>query len=51
MLIKDPLSVKILVSLINRNMTLSEAVGFMATFAIIGSVFGLGFTRVQGEPK
>ena len=41
----------ILLSLINRKMMLTEALGFMATFAIIGSVFGLGFTWVQGEAK
>jgi hypothetical protein len=41
----------ILVSLINRKMSFSEAVGFMATFAIIGSVFGLGFNWVQSDPK
>ena len=34
----------ILVSLINTKMVLSEAVGFMITFLIIGSAFGLGFT-------
>ena len=33
--------------LINRQMVLSEALQFMATFLIIGSVFGLGFTLVQ----
>ena len=37
----------ILVSLINRKMVLSEALGFIITFLIIGSVFGLGFTFVQ----
>lgn len=41
----------ILVSLINRKMVLAEALGFMATFLIIGSVFGLGFTWVQSEAK
>lgn len=41
----------ILLSLINRKMSPSEAVGFIATFAIIGAVFGLGFTWVQGEAK
>jgi hypothetical protein len=39
----------ILLALINRKMSLSEAVGFMAAFAIIGSVFGLGFTWAHGE--
>lgn len=41
----------VLATLINRKMVLSEALGFMATFVIIGSVFGLGFTWVQREPK
>jgi len=41
----------ILFGLINRKMVLSEALGFMATFLIIGSVFGLGFTFVQGTSK
>ncbi len=41
----------LLLSLINRKMSLSEALGFMATFLIIGSVFGLGFTWAQGEAK
>ena len=41
----------VLMTLINRKMSLSEALGFMATFLIIGSVFGLGFTWVQGEAK
>ena len=36
---------------INRKMVLAEALGFMATFLIIGSVFGLGFTWVQSEAK
>lgn len=39
----------ILLSLINRKMVLTEALGFMATFLIIGAVFGLGFTWVQSE--
>ena len=34
----------ILLSLINTKMGLSEAIGFMITFLIIGSAFGLGFT-------
>ena len=38
-----------LLALINRKMVLSEALGFIATFLIIGSVFGLGFTLVQYE--
>jgi hypothetical protein len=37
----------LLASLINRKMVLSEALGFMAAFLIIGSAFGLGFTWVQ----
>src|ERR1043165_416311 len=41
-----------LLLLINRKMSLSEALGFMATFLIIGVVFGLGFTFVhQPERK
>jgi hypothetical protein len=40
-----------LLSLINRKMSPSEAFGFIATFAVIGAVFGLGFTWVQGEAK
>jgi hypothetical protein len=38
-----------LLTLINRKMVLSEALGFIATFMIIGSVFGLGFTLAQHE--
>ena len=41
----------LLLSLINRKMVLAEALGVMATFAIIGAVFGLGFTWVQAEAK
>src|SRR5215207_2180959 len=41
----------ILASLINRKMVLSEALGFMAAFLIIGSVFGLGFTWVQRDSQ
>ncbi|HKS09390.1 MAG TPA: hypothetical protein VJS13_07565 [Pyrinomonadaceae bacterium] len=41
----------LLLSLINRKMLLTEALGFIATFAIIGAVFGLGFTWVQSEAK
>lgn len=41
----------ILVTLINRKVGLSEALGFMATFLIIGSVFGLGFTWAQGNSQ
>jgi len=36
-----------LIILINRKMSLSEALGFIATFLIIGAVFGLGFTLVH----
>ena len=41
----------ILITLINRKMVLSEALGFMATFLIIGAVFGLGFTWVHETPR
>ena len=34
----------LLLALVNRKMVLSEALGFIATFLIIGSAFGLGFT-------
>lgn len=37
----------VLLTLVNRKMVLSEALGFIATFVIIGSVFGLGFTLVH----
>jgi hypothetical protein len=40
-----------LLALINRKMVLSEALGFIVTFLIIGSVFGLGFTLVQHESR
>jgi hypothetical protein len=33
-----------LLALVNRRMVLSEALGFIVTFLIIGSAFGLGFT-------
>ena len=39
----------ILLTLVNRKMAFSEAVGFIVTFLVIGSVFGLGFTLVQQE--
>jgi hypothetical protein len=39
----------ILFTLVNRKMTFSEAVGFIVTFLIIGSVFGFGFTLVQDK--
>jgi len=38
-------------ALINRKMVLSEALGFIVTFLIIGSVFGLGFTLAQHESR
>ena len=38
-----------LLTLINRKMVLSEALGFIATFLIIGSVFGFGFTLAQHQ--
>jgi hypothetical protein len=41
----------ILVSLIDRKMVLSEALGFMAAFLIIGSMFGLGFTWLQADAQ
>ena len=40
-----------LLALINRKMVLGEALGFIATFLIIGSVFGFGFTVAQHEPR
>jgi len=43
-----PLIAAVLI-LVNRKMVLSEALGFIATFFVIGSVFGLGFTLVQQE--
>ena|SRR5215204_334783 len=39
----------LLLTLINRKMSLSEALGFIATFLIIGTAFGLGFTLAQHE--
>ncbi len=38
-----------LIILINRKMSLSEALGFIATFLIIGTVFGFGFTLALRE--
>jgi len=35
--------------LVNRKMVLSEALGFIATFLIIGSVFGFAFTLVHNQ--
>jgi hypothetical protein len=43
-----PLFITLLI-LINRKMSLSEALGFIATFLIIGSVFGLGFTLAHNS--
>lgn len=40
-----------LLALINRKMVLSEALGFIATFLIIGSAFGLGFTLATDEHR
>ena len=37
----------ILLTLVDRKMVLSEAVGFIATFLLIGTVFGFGFTVVH----
>ena len=37
----------LMLTLVDRKMVLSEAVGFMATFLIIGAVFGYGFTVVH----
>jgi len=39
----------LLLTLINRKMSPSEALGFIATFLIIGTAFGLGFTLAQHE--
>ena len=43
-----PLFITLMI-LINRKMSLSEAIGFILTFLIIGSVFGLGFTLVHNQ--
>lgn len=48
-LLAEPVCLKRRRGGINRKMVLAEALGFMATFLIIGSVFGLGFTWVQSE--
>ena len=40
-----------LLALVNRKMVLSEALGFIATFLIIGSAFGLGFTLATDEQR
>ena len=39
----------VVLTLVNRKMVLSEALGFIATFLVIGAVFGLGFTLAQQE--
>ena len=39
----------LLLVLVNRKMVLGEALGFILTFLIIGSAFGLGFTLVTNE--
>ena len=39
----------VLLALVNRKMVLSEALGFIVTFLVIGSVFGFGFTMAQRE--
>jgi len=38
-------------TLVNRKMVLSEAIGFIVTFLIIGSAFGFGFTLAQQESR
>jgi hypothetical protein len=38
-----------LLALVNRKMVLSEALGFIGTFLIIGSAFGFGFTLAHQE--
>ena len=43
-----PLFITLMI-LINRKMSLSEAIGFIVTFLIIGAVFGLGFTLVHKQ--
>lgn len=39
----------VLLALVNRKMALSEALGFIAIFIVIGAAFGLGFTLAQQE--
>lgn len=41
-----PLAI-VFLTLVNRKMVLSEAIGFIVTFLIIGSTFGFGFTLAQ----
>jgi hypothetical protein len=38
-----------LLTLVNRKMVIGEALGFILTFLIIGSAFGLGFTLTTDE--
>ena len=45
-----PLITAVLI-LVNRKMVLSEALGFIATFFVIGSAFGLGFTLATNERR
>ena len=45
-----PLFITLMI-LVNRKMSLSEAIGFILTFLIIGSVFGLGFTLVHNQTR
>jgi len=40
-----------LLTLVNRKMVLTEALGFILTFLIIGSAFGLGFTLATDEHR
>jgi hypothetical protein len=40
-----------LLTLVNRKMVLTEALGFIVTFLIIGSVFGFGFTLATDEHR
>src|ERR1044071_7476245 len=43
-----PLFITLMI-LINRKVSLSEALGFIVTFLIIGCVFGLGFTLAHNS--
>ena len=45
-----PLFITLMI-LVNRKMALNEALGFIATFLIIGSAFGLAFTLVHNQPE
>ena len=40
-----------LLALVNRKMVLGEALGFILSFLIIGSAFGLGFTLTTNERR